>query len=103
MREQCTVDIACYAVPDSTHAIQALTKYGTAMSAIPPPTNANVLETKYGKTSRASPQTRGTTALCLLPYTKKPSPIDPKTRPQSNADVSNALPFVTPNHVAPRR
>jgi hypothetical protein len=50
-----------------------------------------VLETKYGKIIRATPQSSGTTALCRLPYTKKPSPIEPNSNPQRRADVSNAV------------
>lgn len=47
-----------------------------------------VFETKYGKIIRATPQTSGTTAFCRLPYTKKPSPIDPNSNPQRRDDVS---------------
>jgi len=50
-----------------------------------------VLETKYGKTIKARPETSGTTVFCRLPYTKKPSPIEPKSRPQTRDDVSNAV------------
>jgi hypothetical protein len=50
-----------------------------------------VLETKYGKIIRATPQTSGTTVLCRLPYTKKPSPIEPNSNPQRRDDVSNAV------------
>jgi hypothetical protein len=60
------------------------------MSAIPITTRRMVLETKYGKTMRASPQTNGTTAFCLLPYTKKPSPTELKSKPQKSHDVVTA-------------
>jgi hypothetical protein len=50
-----------------------------------------VLETKYGKIIKARPETSGTTVFCRLPYTKKPSPIEPKSRPQTRDDVSNAV------------
>ena len=62
------------------------------MSATPSMTSRIVLETKYGKIIRATPQTSGTTVLCRLPYTKKPSPIEPNSNPQRRDDVSN--PFV---------
>jgi len=54
-------------------------------------TSRIVLETKYGKIIRATPQTSGTTILCRLPYTKKPSPIEPNSNPQRRDDVSNAF------------
>jgi len=54
-------------------------------------TSRIVLETKYGKIIRATPQTSGTTVLCRLPYTKKPSPIEPNSNPQRIDDVSNAV------------
>jgi len=60
------------------------------MSAIPSVTSRAVLETKYGKIIRVRPQTSGTTLFCLLPYTKKPSPIDPNNNPQRRDDVSKA-------------
>jgi hypothetical protein len=47
-----------------------------------------VLETKYGKIIRATPQASGTTVFCRLPYTKKPSPIEPNSNPQRRDDVS---------------
>jgi len=56
------------------------------MSATPIATRRMVLETKYGKIISVSPQTSGTTAFCLLPYTKKPSPNDPKSKPQRSQD-----------------
>jgi hypothetical protein len=49
-----------------------------------------VLETKYGKIISATPQTKGTTRLCRLPYTKKPSPIDPNSKPHRREEVLNA-------------
>jgi hypothetical protein len=50
------------------------------------------LDTKYGKIIKARPEINGTTVFCLLPYTKKPSPIEPKSRPQRRDDeVSNAI------------
>src|SRR5437016_12082052 len=51
-------------------------------------TSRIVLETKYGKTIRATPQASGTTLFCRLPYTKKPSPIEPNSNPQRRDDVS---------------
>ena len=54
-------------------------------------TSRIVLETKYGKTIRATPQSSGTIVLCRLPYTKKPSPIEPNSNPQRRDDVSNAV------------
>jgi hypothetical protein len=66
------------------------TKYGIAMSPIPSMTSRVVLETKYGKIIKVSPQTSGTTLFCLLPYTKKPSPIEPNSNPQRRDDVSKA-------------
>jgi hypothetical protein len=65
-----------------------LTKYGMATIATPRMTSNMVFETKYGKIIRATPQTSGTTAFCRLPYTKKPSPIDPNSNPQRSDDVS---------------
>jgi hypothetical protein len=50
-----------------------------------------VFETKYGKIIRATPQASGMTSFCRLPYTKKPSPIDPKSSPQRRDDVSIAV------------
>ena len=61
------------------------------MSAIPIATRRIVLEMKYGKIMRASPQIRGTTAFCLLPYMKKPSPTEPKIKSQKIHDVLNAI------------
>lgn len=56
-----------------------------------------MFDTKYGKIMRASPQSSGMIAPCFLPYTKKPSPTDPKTMLQSNDDVSTGdYPFTTP-------
>src|SRR5437870_1375781 len=49
------------------------------------------LETKYGKIIRATPQASGTTVFWRLPYTKKPSPIEPNSNPQRRDDVSNAV------------
>src|SRR5437762_13332403 len=51
-------------------------------------TSRIVLETKYGKIIRATPQASGTTLFCRLPYTKKPSPIEPNSKPQRRDDVS---------------
>ena len=68
-----------------------LTKYGIAISTIPNVTSRIVLDTKYGKIIKASPVTNGTTLFCLLPYTKKPSPIEPKSKPQRRDDVSNTV------------
>src|SRR5437879_1678422 len=51
-------------------------------------TSKIVLETKYGKIIRATPQASGTTLFCRLPYTKKPSPIEPNSNPQRRDDVS---------------
>jgi hypothetical protein len=62
------------------------------MSAIPNVTSRIVLDTKYGKIIKARPETNGTTVFCLLPYTKKPSPIEPKSKPQRRDDVSNKAP-----------
>ena len=42
---------------------------------------------------RARPQARGTTALCLVPYTKKPSPIEPNSKLQRSEDSLNELPI----------
>ena len=61
------------------------------MSATPIATRRMVLGMKYGKTIRASPQTSGTTAFCFLPYTKKPSPTEPKSKPQRSNDVLIAV------------
>jgi len=47
-----------------------------------------MLETKYGKIISATPQASGTTLFCRLPYTKKPSPIEPNSNPQRRDDVS---------------
>lgn len=71
------------------HEDQNLTKYGMATSAIPIATSRRVFATKYGNIMRASPQTSGTTARCFLPYRKKPSPIEPKSRPQRSHDSFN--------------
>ena len=60
------------------------------MSATPSTTSRVVSETKYGKIIRVRPQTSGTTLICLLPYTRKPSPIEPNSNPQKRADVSKA-------------
>lgn len=61
------------------------------MRATPIATIRIVLETKYGKTRRISPHTIGTMAFCLLPYIKKPNPIEPKSNPQNSHDVLNAV------------
>ena len=50
-----------------------------------------MFETKYGKIIRATPQASGTIVFCRLPYTKKPSPIEPNSNPQRRDDVSNAF------------
>jgi hypothetical protein len=71
--------------------VHILTKYGIAIRAIPNVTSRIVLDTKYGKIIKASPVTNGTTLFCLLPYTKKPSPIEPKSKPQRRDDVSNTV------------
>jgi hypothetical protein len=68
-----------------------LTKYGIAISTIPNVTSRIVLDTKYGKIISVRPVTNGTTVFCLLPYAKKPSPIEPKSRPQRRDDVSNTV------------
>ena len=47
-----------------------------------------MLETKYGKIIRATPQASGTNLFCRLPYTKKPSPIEPNSNPQRRDDAS---------------
>jgi len=60
------------------------------MSATPIVARRMVLEMKYGKIMRVSPQTSGTTAFCFLPYMKKPSPTEPKSKPQRNDGVLNA-------------
>lgn len=50
-------------------------------------TSRVVFGTKYGKIIKARPVSSGTTVFCLLPYTKKPSPIEPKSKPQRSVDV----------------
>ena len=50
-------------------------------------TSRMVFDTKYGKIIRTTPQTRGTTVFCRLPYVKKPSPIDPNSNPQRRDEV----------------
>src|SRR4029077_18726098 len=65
-----------------------LTKYGIAISVTPTMTSSIVFETKYGKIIRATPQASGTIVFCRLPYTKKPSPIEPNSNPQRRDDVS---------------
>ena len=64
------------------------------MSAIPTATRRMVLEMKYGKTMRASPQISETTAFCFLPYTKKPRPTEPKSKPQRSDDVLTAVSYM---------
>ena len=49
-----------------------------------------VLEIKYGKIMSANPQISGTTAFCLFPYTKNPSPIEPNSNPQRSHDSLNS-------------
>jgi hypothetical protein len=61
------------------------------ISTTPTITSRIVLDMKYGKIIRAMPQTNGTTIFCLLPYTKKPRPIEPNSSPQSREDVSNRV------------
>ena len=51
-----------------------------------------MLETKYGKIIKARPLTSGTTVFCRLPYTKKASPIEPKSRPHKRVEVFIATP-----------
>ena len=51
-----------------------------------------MLETKYGKIIKARPVTSGTTVFCRLPYTKKASPIEPKSRPHKRVEVFIATP-----------
>lgn len=65
------------------------------MSATPIATRRTVLEMKYGKIMRANPQISGTTAFCFLPYMKKPSPTEPKSKPQRSQDVFNAISRMT--------
>jgi len=62
------------------------------MSIAPIATRTMVLEIKYGKTMSANPQTIGTAAFCFLPYTKNPSPIEPKSNPQRSQDSFNSHP-----------
>lgn len=73
-------------------AAQSLTKYGMTISAPPIATRRIVLETKYGKNIRVSPQRMGTTAFCFLPYMKKPSPIEPNSKPHRSQDSFNVMP-----------
>jgi hypothetical protein len=60
------------------------------------------LETKYGNAMRANPQSSGTTALCFLPYIKKPSPTDPKSTAQRSDDVFTEF-SMSPNDQTQRR
>jgi hypothetical protein len=69
------------------HQAQILTKYGMATSVTPIATRGMVPETKYGKPIRTRPQIRGTIAFCLLPYTKKPNPIELNNKLQRRDDV----------------
>ncbi len=62
------------------------------MSIAPIATRTMVLEIKYGKIMSANPQTIGTAAFCFLPYTKNPSPIEPKSNPQRSQDSFNSHP-----------
>jgi hypothetical protein len=55
---------------------------------MPSMTSRIVLETKYGKIIRATPHASGTIILCRLPYTKKPRPIEPNSKPQRRKEVS---------------
>lgn len=64
-----------------------LTNQGIAISATPMAISRKVPDTKYGNAISASPHTSGTIARCFLPYTKKPSPIDPNSTPQSSVAV----------------
>ena len=64
------------------------------MSATPMATRRRRFETTYGNTMSTTPQTRGTTAYCFLPYIKKPSPMEPKRKPQRSDDVLNAVSLV---------
>jgi len=57
--------------------------------------SSSVPETKYGNTISASPHASGTIARCFLPYTKKPSPIDPNSMPQSSVDAFKATSAVS--------
>jgi hypothetical protein len=64
------------------------------MSITPIATRRMVLEMKYGKIMRTNPQTSGTIAFWFLPYTKKPSPNAPNSKPQKSHDSLNAVSHV---------
>src|SRR5215469_4850804 len=68
------------------------------ISTTPTITSRIVLEMKYGKIIKATPQTNGTTIFCLLPYTKKPRPIEPNSSPQRREYVSNCV-LRAPNYI----
>src|ERR1700690_1561893 len=61
------------------------------MSATPIATRTMALETKYGKIMRTRPQISGTTAFCLLPYKKKPSPAELNSKPQKSSGALNGV------------
>lgn len=67
------------------------TKYGIATNPTPNMTSKIVLETKYGRIIKTTPVSSGTTIFCRRPYTKKPRPIEPKSKPQRRVDVSIAI------------
>ena len=69
------------------------------MSTTPRATSSTVLETKYGKIISATPHTNGTTIFCLLPYTKKPSPIEPNSTPQRSDEVFMSSRALAQKHV----
>jgi hypothetical protein len=52
-------------------------------------TSRILLEMKYGKMIKATPQASGTIVFCRLPYTKKPSPIEPNSNPHRKDEVFN--------------
>lgn len=61
------------------------------MSAQPIETSSRVLDTKYGKNIRARPQRSGTAIFCFLPYMRKPSPIEPNSKPHRSQDSFNVV------------
>ena len=67
--------------------IYLLIKKGKPTNKIPVVTRINTFEMKYGIIINPIPLISGIITFCFFPYTKNPSPIDPKITPHINVDV----------------
>jgi len=60
---------------------------GRATRTTPVTTRIDTFEKKYGTTNSPVPLNNGMMAFCFFPYTKNPSPMDPKITPHINVDA----------------